>query len=73
MILRGWDLPPDYYNHDGSLPSYLLGCAATDDYTGFPRIIMYFGGDEIFAAEASHLRKVRYKIERLYAIIGMSL
>ena len=47
----------DYYNHDGSLPSYLLGCAATDDYTGFPKIIMYFGGDEIFAAEAPDYEK----------------
>ena len=47
----------DYYNHDGSLLSYLLGCAATDDYTGFPKIIMYFGGDEIFAAEASDYEK----------------
>lgn len=47
----------DYYNHDGSVPSYLLGCAATDDYTGFPKIIMYFGGDEIFAAEAPDYEK----------------
>lgn len=29
---------PDYYNHDGSMPDYLLGCAATDDYTGFPAV-----------------------------------
>lgn len=48
---------PDYYNHDGQLPSYLLGCAATDDYTGFPKISMYFGGDEIFAAEAPDYEK----------------
>lgn len=47
----------DYYNHDGSLPSYLLGCAATDDYTGFPKVIMYFGEDEIFAAEAPDYAK----------------
>ena len=52
--VRSWS---DYYNHDGSLPSYLLGCAATDNYTGFPKIIMYFGGDEIFAAEASEYKK----------------
>ena len=42
---------PDYYNHGESLPSYLLGCAATDDYTGFPKTILFFGGDEIFVAE----------------------
>lgn len=47
----------DYYNHDGTLPTYLLGCAATDNYTGFPKIIMYFGGDEIFAAEAPDYKK----------------
>ena len=52
--VKAWS---DYYNHDGTLPSYLLGCAATDDYTGFPKIIMYFGGDEIFAAEAPDYEK----------------
>lgn len=57
MSARSFKVYPDYYNHDGSLPSYLLGCAATDDYTGFPRIIMYFGGDEIFAAEAPEYEK----------------
>jgi acetyl esterase/lipase len=41
-----------FYNHDGSVPDHLLGNAAEDDYTGFPKIRMYFGGDEIFAAEA---------------------
>lgn len=34
-----------------------LGDAAEDDYTGFPKIIMYFGGDEIFAAEAPEYEK----------------
>jgi acetyl esterase/lipase len=41
-----------FYNHDGMVPDHLLGNAAEDDYTGFPKIRMYFGGDEIFAAEA---------------------
>lgn len=31
--------------------------AAEDDYTGFPKIIMYFGGDEIFVAEAPEYEK----------------
>jgi acetyl esterase/lipase len=43
---------PVFYNHDGTVPSHLLGNAAKDDYTGFPKIRMYFGGDEIYAAEA---------------------
>jgi acetyl esterase/lipase len=41
-----------FYNHDGKAPNHLLGNAAADDYTGFPKIRMYFGGDEIFAGEA---------------------
>jgi acetyl esterase/lipase len=41
-----------FYNHDGTVPDHLLGNAAEDDYTGFPKIRMYFGGDEIFAGEA---------------------
>jgi acetyl esterase/lipase len=43
---------PVFYNHDGTEPPHLLGNAAEDDYTGFPKIRMYFGGDEIYAAEA---------------------
>jgi acetyl esterase/lipase len=41
-----------FYNHDGTVPKHLIGNAAEDDYTGFPKIRMYFGGDEIFAGEA---------------------
>jgi acetyl esterase/lipase len=41
-----------FYDHDGTMPPHLLGNAAEDDYTGFPKIRMFFGGDEIFAAEA---------------------
>lgn len=48
---------PEYYDHDHSLPTYLCGCAAEDDYTGFPKIVMYFGGDEIFAGEAPEYEK----------------
>lgn len=48
---------PEFYNPGGKYPQYLFGCAAEDDYTGFPRIIMYFGGDEIFAAEAPEYEK----------------
>lgn len=48
---------PKFYDPDGIYPKYLWGCAAEDDYTGFPKIIMYFGGDEIFAAEAPEYEK----------------
>jgi acetyl esterase/lipase len=41
-----------FYNHDGTVPKHLLGNSVEDDYTGFPKIRMYFGGDEIFAGEA---------------------
>jgi len=41
-----------YYNPNGDLPQYILGKADEDDYTGFPKIIMYFGGDEVFAGIA---------------------
>jgi hypothetical protein len=27
-----------FYNHDGTEPPHLLGNAAEDDYTGFPKI-----------------------------------
>lgn len=50
---------PSYYNPDGTLPKYILGCAAEDDYTGFFKIVMYFGGDEIFAGEAPEYGKGR--------------
>ena len=31
---------------------HIWGNAATDDYTGFPKMVLIFGGDEIFAGEA---------------------
>ena len=43
---------PDFYDHEHKYPGYIWGDARTDDYTGFPKIVMFFGGDEIFAAEA---------------------
>lgn len=57
MYARFMKIFPDFYNHDGKLPRYLCGCAAEDDYTGFPKIVMYFGGDEIFAADAPEYEK----------------
>lgn len=46
-----------YYNPNGDLPQYILGKADEDDYTGFPKIIMYFGGDEVFAGIAPDYEK----------------
>jgi hypothetical protein len=39
------------------VPKHLLGNAAEDDYRGFPKIRMYFGGDEIYAGEAPEYEK----------------
>lgn len=52
MSAADMKLFPKFYDPEGALPKYLWGCAAEDDYTGFPKIVMYFGGDEIFSAEA---------------------
>lgn len=41
-----------YYDPKGDLPRYILGKADEDDYTGFPKIHMYFAGDEVFAGLA---------------------
>jgi acetyl esterase/lipase len=46
-----------FYNHDGTVPKHLLGNAAEDDYRGFPKIRMYFGGDEVYSGEAPEYEK----------------
>ena len=50
-----------YYNPNSDLPRHILGKADEDDYTGFPKVIMYFAGNEVFAGiepdyEASFIR-----------------
>ena len=52
-----FDTMVKYYNPDGNLPQYILGKADEDDYTGFPKIIMYFAGDEVFAGIAPDYEK----------------
>ena len=37
-----FDTMVKYYNPDGTLPQYILGKADEDDYTGFPKVVMYF-------------------------------
>lgn len=58
-ILRAdmFDTMIDYYNPNGDLPQYILGKADEDDYTGFPKIHMYFAGDEVFAGLAPDYEK----------------
>ena len=46
-----------YYDPDNDLPQHILGKADEDDYTGFPKVIMYFGGDEVFAGIAPDYEK----------------
>ncbi len=45
------------FDPDGTLPHYITGCASKDDYTGFPRIVLLYGSDEIFSAEALEYEK----------------
>jgi len=58
--LLHWDMfetMVKYYDPNGDLPQYILGKADEDDYTGFPRIVMYFAGDEVFAGIAPDYEK----------------
>jgi len=59
-IMLRWDMfdtMVKYYNPNGDIPQYILGKADEDDYTGFPKIIMYFAGDEVFAGVAPDFEK----------------
>jgi len=40
------------FDPGGILPHYITGCASKDNYTGFPKTVLIYGGDEIFSAEA---------------------
>lgn len=52
-----FDTMVKYYDPNGDLPQYILGKADEDDYTGFPKIVLYFGGDEVFAGIAPDYEK----------------
>lgn len=59
-IMLRWDMfdtMVKYYDPNGNIPQYILGKADEDDYTGFPKIIMYFAGDEVFAGVAPDYEK----------------
>ena len=52
-----FDTMVKYYDPKNELPQYILGKADEDDYTGFPKVIMYFAGDEVFAGIAPDYKK----------------
>ena len=52
-----FDTMVKYYDPKGDLPQYILGKADEDDYTGFPKVMMYFAGDEVFAGIAPDYEK----------------
>lgn len=39
------------FDPDRTVPKYIVGCAAQDDYTGFPRTVLVYGGDEVMSGE----------------------
>ena len=45
------------FDPDGTLSRYITGCAAEDDYTGFPRTVLVYGGDEVMSGEAPEFEK----------------
>lgn len=45
------------FDPSGTLPRYIAGCAAEDDYTGFPRTVLVYGGDEVMSGEAPEFEK----------------
>jgi len=71
-----------FYNPNGDLPQYILGKADEDDYTGFPKVIMYYGGDEVFVGIApdyeksfirSGLKDYEIKIRKGSSLVGRCL
>ncbi|WP_455527212.1 hypothetical protein [Huintestinicola sp.] len=59
-IMLRWDIPDNmikYYDIKGDMPEYILSKPHEDDYTGFPKIIMYFAEDEVFSGIAPDYEK----------------
>ncbi|MBR2284890.1 MAG: alpha/beta hydrolase fold domain-containing protein [Ruminococcus sp.] len=42
----------EFYDPDSTIPKHIAGCAAEDNYTGFPPILLGFGGDEMMSGDA---------------------
>ena len=54
-VIFGGDLEKqfrEFYDPDGSIPKHIAGCAAEDDYSGFPPTLLGFGGDEMMSGDA---------------------
>ena len=54
-VVMGGDLPKqfkEFYDPDGTIPKHIAGCAVEDDYSGFPALLLGFGGDEIMSGDA---------------------
>lgn len=54
-VVMGGDLSrqfKEFYDPDGTIPKHIAGCAAEDDYSGFPSLLLGFGGDETMSGDA---------------------
>ena len=47
----------EFYDPHGTILKYIAGCAAEDDYAGFPPIFLGFGGDEMMSGDAPDYEK----------------
>ena len=54
-VVMSGDLPKqfkEFYDPEGAIPKHIAGCAAEDDYSGFPSLLLGFGGDETMSGDA---------------------
>ena len=54
-VVMGGDLTKqfkEFYDPNGTIPKHIAGCAAEDDYSGFPPLLLGFGGDETMSGDA---------------------
>ncbi|MCM1187404.1 MAG: alpha/beta hydrolase [Lachnospira sp.] len=54
-VVMGGNLKEQFmalYNPGECLPGHIAGCAADDDYSGFPPVLLGFGGDEAMSGDA---------------------
>lgn len=47
----------EFYDPGEYLPRHIAGCAAEDDYSGFPPTLLGFGGDEAMSGDAPDFEK----------------
>ncbi|MBR1797756.1 MAG: alpha/beta hydrolase [Clostridiales bacterium] len=54
-VVMGGDLQKqfkEFYDPDSLIPRHIAGCAAEDDYSKFPPLLLGFGGDESMSGDA---------------------